>query len=271
MKLGTVDSQGPALQPWADQFGNGATVCVCCADGDADRGGGAVGVAVIDRPAGVALFDVRQEPHLCGCHIDDGAAFWPAMLWAGDQPVVAQLLAFSHMCVVGGRGDRPDSDDACVGWHRGRARAVADPEHGDVVVPGVVAVIDLVGEPTNSLQTRGRVEVGGGAAIVAVPGGEQGGLTVGVVDEPSGGAGVHGQAVGVVDAYADTWGQGGRRVVAQVEVWWVCGGGRSSHYTAAADCRCGDRRPRPRCRIRHSPTGEPRRGWWLYSPGDHAS
>jgi hypothetical protein len=59
-----------------------------------------------------------------------------------------------------------------------------------------------VGEPPNSLQTRGRVEVGGGAAIVAVPGGEQGGLTVGVVDEPSGGAGVRGQAVGVVDAYS---------------------------------------------------------------------
>ena len=29
---------------------------------------------------------------------------------------------------------------------------------------------------------------------------------------------VHGVAVGVVDAYADTWGEGGRRVVAQVEV-----------------------------------------------------
>jgi len=137
------------------------------------------------------------------------------VLLAGDQPVVTQLLAFSQMCVVGGRGDRPDSDDACVGWHLRRARAVADPEHGDVVVPGVVAFIDLVGEPPNNLETRGLVEVGRGAPTVAVPGGEHGGLTVGVVDEPSGGAGVRGQAVGVVDAYADTWGEG------RAPGWWL--------------------------------------------------
>jgi hypothetical protein len=34
------------------------------------------------------------------------------------------------------------------------------------------------------------------------------------------GAGVHGVAVSVVDAQADTWGESGRRMVAQVEVWW---------------------------------------------------
>jgi len=54
----------PALQPWADQFGDGATA-IRRTDGDADRGGGAVGVAVIDRAAGVALVDGRQEPHFC--------------------------------------------------------------------------------------------------------------------------------------------------------------------------------------------------------------
>jgi len=54
-----------------------------------------------------------------------------------------------------------------------------------------------------------------------VPGGEQTGLTVGVVDEPAGGAGIDGLVVGVVDADADTGGKGRRRVVAQVEVWWI--------------------------------------------------
>jgi len=52
------------------------------------------------------------------------------------------------------------------------------------------------------------------AAIVAVAGGEHAGLTGVVVDEPSGGAGVRGMAVSVVDADADTWREGGRRVVA---------------------------------------------------------
>src|ERR1700722_13098074 len=160
MKLGTVDSQAPALQPWADQFGNGATVCVCCADGDADLGGGAVGIAVIDRPAGVALFDVRQKLHFCGSHIGDGAAFWPAVLWAGDQPVLAQLLAFSQTCVVRGRGNRPDSDYAGVRCHQRRpVRGVGDPEQGDIVVLAVVAFISLMGEPPNSLETSGFVEV----------------------------------------------------------------------------------------------------------------
>jgi hypothetical protein len=82
--------------------------------------------------------------------------------------------------------------------------------------------------------------------------GPHAGLTGAVVDEPSGGAGVHGVAVSVVDAQADTWGESGRRMVAQVEVWWVRGGGRSSHHTAAADCRGSDRRPHPRCHVRHS-------------------
>jgi hypothetical protein len=48
MKLGAVDTQVPALQPWADQFGDGATA-IRRTDGDADRGGGAVGVAVTGR------------------------------------------------------------------------------------------------------------------------------------------------------------------------------------------------------------------------------
>src|ERR1700737_825404 len=152
--------------------------------------------------------------------MDDGAAFWPAVLCAADQPVVAQLLAFSQMCVVGGRGDRPDSVDGCVVWHlRRHVRGVGDPEHGDVIVPGAVAVIDLVGEPPNNLETCLLVEVVDAAAIVAVAGGEHAGLTGVVVDEPSGGAGVRGMAVSVVDADADTWREGGRRVVAQVEVW----------------------------------------------------
>src|SRR5277367_4785921 len=175
----------PVLQPRANQFGNGATVFVCCADGDADRGGGAVGIAVIDRPAGVALFDGGQKLHFCGSHIGDGAAFWPAVLWAGDQPVVAQLLAFSQMCIVGGRGDRPDSDDAGVRCHLRRpVRGVGDPEQGDVVVLAVVPFIGLVGEPPNSLETSGLVEVVDAAAIVAVSGGEQALLAAAVVDEP---------------------------------------------------------------------------------------
>jgi hypothetical protein len=126
-------------------------------------------IAVIDRPAGVALFDGGQKLHFCGSHIGDGAAFWPAVLWAGDQPVVAQLLAFSQMCIVGGRGDRPDSDDAGVRCHLRRpVRGVGDPEQGDVVVLAVVAFIGLVGEPPNSLETSGLVEVVDAATIVAV-------------------------------------------------------------------------------------------------------
>jgi len=62
------------------------------------------------------------------------AAFWPAVPCAGDQPVVAQLLAAGQMRVIGGPGDRPDPDDARVGRHRRRVRGVADPEHSDVVV-----------------------------------------------------------------------------------------------------------------------------------------
>jgi hypothetical protein len=77
-----------------------------------------------------------------------------------------------------------------------------------------------MGEPPSNLKACGLVEVRGAAAIVAMSGGEQAGLTGVVVDEPSGGAGVHGVAVSVVDAQADTWGESGRRMVAQVEVWW---------------------------------------------------
>ena len=56
MKLGAVDAQVPALQPWADQFGDGATA-IRRTDGDADRGGGAVGVLAL-----VAVISLMGEP-----------------------------------------------------------------------------------------------------------------------------------------------------------------------------------------------------------------
>src|SRR5271166_4376912 len=59
-------------------------------------------------------------------------------------------------------------------------------------VLAVVALISLVGEPPGNLETYGPVEVGDAAAIVAVSGGEQAGLTGAVVDEPSGRAGPRG-------------------------------------------------------------------------------
>jgi hypothetical protein len=100
------------------------------------------------------------------------------------------------MGVVGGRGDRPDSDDAGVRCHLRRpVRGVGDPEQGDIVVLAVVASISLVGEPPNSSETSGLVEVVDAAAIVAVSGGEQALLAAAVVDEPSGGAGIRGLAV----------------------------------------------------------------------------
>ena len=81
--------------------------------------------------------------------------------------------------------------------------------------------------------------------------GEQAGLTGAVVDEPSGGAGVHGVAVSVVDAQADTWGESGRRMVAQVEVWWfaavVAAVITPQQLTVAAAIVA-----RPRCHVRHS-------------------
>jgi hypothetical protein len=57
------------------------------------------------------------------------------------------------------------------------------------VVLAVVALMGLVGESPNNMETGGRVEVGDAAAIVVVSGGEQA-----------------------------AWGEGGRWVVAQVEV-----------------------------------------------------
>jgi hypothetical protein len=67
------------------------------------------------------------------------------------------------------------------------------------------------------LETSGLVEVVDAATIVAVSGGEQALLAAAVVDEPSGGAGIRGLAVGVVDAYADTGATAGAG----------CGSGRS--------------------------------------------